>query len=212
MSRLDVPYQAVYFSTSGIKVSNTAYDHHFTDTRLKKTSNILVDSFSKYLNFNNKAFDDTDNDIYLLSQSGGNFLALIPQDKAINQGTLNKIITSVNNCADINDPNSSFYIAGSIRNKIPKTTSTEFISQIRSLKEKANKNKDSIKKHLFTSIDVENCFKKSISNCIDYYLENIPNAKEDITAITFLSNNIFKSLLNHASAQNKKKLSDELEL
>lgn len=212
LSKSDKPYQAVYFSTTGIKISNTAYDHTFTDSRLKRTSDILVATFSKYLDFNNDAFCNSDDDIYFVSQSGGNYLALIPQDKAINQDTLNKIIASVNNFVDIKNPNSSFYVAGAIKNEIEKSNPSEFILQVRSLKEQANKNKDSLKKNLFNSIDVENCFKKSINNCIDYYLENVPNAKEDISTISIISNNIFKSLLNHSASQNRKINSDDLEL
>ena len=204
LSKFNTDYQGVYFTTSGIKISNTAYDHAFTDYRLNKTAKNLINNFLEYREYNNIPFSEKDTDTFFISQGAGNFLALIPQSDSLNIEEVNKIIDSVNSHADITSTTSSLLIASATIDNISKNSSEEFLKSVRSLKQTANSNKDDLKKYLFNSIDLEECFKKCIYPCLTYYKRYIPDGYTSIKKQSLFINNITKSLLDYCVIHNKK--------
>lgn len=179
LSKSDIQLAASYVTTSGIKLSNFAFDHTFTDVRLEKTNNVFGNAVCEEIDFNNTSFDLSSNNIYLLSQDAGNYLFLYPKEMASEiRPKMKSIVNKVNNSADIQDPNSSFKVSSySTRDDqtVSKKNVSDFINYVRKLKEEANYTKNPLKKMLFQSADAFFAFKKSINNCIDFYLENISN-------------------------------------
>lgn len=115
-------YQAVYFSMQGIRPSNTAYSHTFTDFRIQKTAHILINAFSKKRHFNNYAFTFDTKDIFLTDQSGGNYCAFIPMDQKLSEKEINEIMEEINAKADFSQSDSTFKVAHAYANNInPKT-------------------------------------------------------------------------------------------
>lgn len=114
-------YQAVYFSISGIRPSNTAYGHNITDNKIEKTSKLLVNAFSKKRMFNNEPFSFSKNDIFLIDQGGGNFISLLTMKKALKPEEIEDIVNEVNSqCTE--DIDSSFKIASAAKNHVNKRT------------------------------------------------------------------------------------------
>lgn len=115
-------YQAVYFSATGIRPSNTAYGHSYTDHRIEKTSQKLIEAISKKTQFNNQAFSFDSHDVFFIDQSGGNYLALLPSGKELSQNEINEIVEEVNSEATLNQIGSSFKIASAHLNNVNKST------------------------------------------------------------------------------------------
>lgn len=208
ISVLNKPIQGVYFTSSGIKLSNTAYSHKHTDQRLKLTSKNLINAFSKIRDYNNYPFSNSINNTYLLSQGGGNFLALIPQENAITKEELDNILNEVNSFVDMNNPCSPFLMAGASFDNMKKISTQKLLSEVEKLKKEANLKKDPLKKKLFYSSDFEICFKKSFDSCITEYLDNITDA-QNIKNKTLFINTLFNSLLNHCVYHNETFQSNE---
>lgn len=213
LSKSDIQLAASYVTTSGIKLSNFAFDHTFTDVRLEKTNNVFGNAVCEEIDFNNTSFDLSSNNIYLLSQDAGNYLFLYPKEMASEiRPKMKSIVNKVNNSADIQDPNSSFKVSSySTRDDqtVSKKNVSDFINYVRKLKEEANYTKNPLKKMLFQSADAFFAFKKSINNCIDFYLENISNDSQDINRLSTFIRNIYISFLNqevlHNDTRNEKK-------
>lgn len=89
-------YQAVYFSLSGIRASNTAYSHQFTDLRIEKSAQYLITEFSKKRCFNNNSFEFNKSDAFLIDQGGGNYLALIPSADKLSKSDIDEIVKNIN--------------------------------------------------------------------------------------------------------------------
>ena len=209
----DIQLAASYVTTSGIKLSNFAFDHTFTDTRLEKTNDVFYNTVCEELDFNNKSFNISDDSIYLLSQGAGNYLFLYPKEKASEiQPKIQSVVDKVNHYANIQDPNSSFKVSSySTRDDqtVSKRNVSEFINYVRKLKEEANYAKNPLKKSLFQSPDAFFAFKKSINSCINFYIENISNDPQDINKLSTFIRNIYTSFLNqevlHNNTKNEKK-------
>lgn len=202
----DVEYSASYYSFPGLKLCNFAYDHSFSDKRLDRTNKLLCDEAKKELNFNNQSFDFSDKNIYLLSQGGGNYLCLYP--KEFKEDIKQKIVTimdKVNSKVDLKNPNSYFQVSSYFMNKnqsISNGSPLDVIKYVRGLKEETNYGKVSMKKSLFKSADAFFAFKKSINNCVDYYLKNIPNASKDVDKMIQFMRNVYTSFLNQEVLHN----------
>lgn len=213
LSKSDIQLAASYITTSGIKLSNFAFDHTFTDVRLEKTNNVFGNAVCEEIDFNNTSFDLSANNIYLLSQGAGNYLLLYPKEVASEiRPKIKSIVNKVNNSADIQDPNSSFKVSSySTRDDqtVSKKNVSDFVNYVRKLKEEANYTKNPLKKILFQSADAFFAFKKSINNCIDFYLANISNDSQDINRLSIFIRNIYISFLNqevlHNNTRNEKK-------
>ena len=199
-------YTASYVSFSGLKLSNFAYDHTFSDNRLAITNEILCEETNKVLDYTNNSFDFSDNNVYLISQGGGNYLYLYPKsiEKDI-KPKIASIVDNVNAKNDMKDPNSSLqasYYSMASNRSIPKSSPKDVIEFVRSLKEEANSKKVDFKKDLFKSADAYFAFKKSINNCVDYYLENIDNGDKDTTKLVQFIRNVYTSFLNQEVLHN----------
>lgn len=203
----DEDFSASYLTVSGIKISNSAFDHSFTDKRLDKTNSIICDEAQKELHFTNKSFDFSDDNIYMLSQTGGNYLFLYNKKIADEiQPKIQKVANNTSSLANIKDPNSSFRVTcyHSGKNQtVPKSSPDSLIRYVRALKEEANYNKIEIKKDLFNSSDSFFAFKKNINNCIDYYVKNISDNPDDIKKLTQFIKNVYISFLNQEVLHNE---------
>lgn len=203
----DTEYSASYISVPGLKLSNFAYDHTFSDNRLNKTNDILCQEAKNGLNFNDSAFDSSDNNVFFLSQGGGNYLCLYLSEMSnVIKPKINSIVDKVNASVNIKDPNSGFQLSSySLHDNqtIPKTSTTDAIKYIRALKEEANFQKVPLKKQLFKSADAYFAFKKAMDNCVNYYLENIPNAEKSTTKMVQFIRNVYTSFLNQEVLHNE---------
>lgn len=199
-------YSASYVSFSGLKLSNTAYDHIFSDYRLDKSNKLLIDETSKLLNYTNTAFDFNSRNIYMISQGGGNYLYLYPKSMSKDiKPKISSIVNKINDKVNIKDPNSyleTSYYSMSDTESLPTSSSKQFIRYIRALKEETNSNKNSFKKNLFKSADAYFAFKKSMSNCVDYYIENIDNSGTDLNKMVQFMRNVYTSFLNQEVLHN----------
>lgn len=202
----DEKYSATYISFAGLKVSNTAYGHSFSDYRLDKSNQIFIEEINKFLNYTNTAFDFKKGNVYLISQSGGNYLCLYPQSmsKAI-KPELASVVDKVNSRVDIKNPNSNLeasYYSINDNESIPNSDVKSVIRYVRALKEEANSRKNNFKRNLFKSADAYFAFKKSMSNCVDYYLENIDNAGTDVNKMVQFMRNVYTAFLNQEVLHN----------
>lgn len=214
IANTDEEYSASYVSFAGLKLSNTAYDHGFSDYRLAKSNKILIEETNKLLNYTNTAFDFKKGNVYLISQGGGNYLYLYPKSisKDINY-KIASIVNKVNSKVDIKDPNSNLetsYYSMTDSESIPKSDAKSIIRYVRALKEEANSRKNEFKRDLFKSADAYFAFKKCMNNCVDYYLENIDNSATDINKIVQFVKNVYTSFLNQEVLHNntRKNMSD----
>lgn len=198
----DCNYQAIYFSAIGIRPSNTAYGHTYTDMRIAKTAHSIVENSSDQFKFNNEGFSFDRTDSFLIDQGGGNYLALIPSQNALDEKTISEIVAKVNSIVNIDRTNSSFNVSFSVDNNINTSNSEAFFNSIRTLKETANKNKDVLKQSNISSIDMQNALKKSLIGCAKFYVDNIENASSIVNKNIFLTN-IFSLLLHHEYIHNQ---------
>lgn len=197
-------FQAIFISTSGIKISNTAFGHHTTDMRIDKTASIIQETLYKKYNFNDKPFTFSSEDSHFIDYGGGNYLLLIPKDNCMSQDDLDKILHSINNHYDSQDPESSFQVSGMISESIFKSNPQTLLKFLRMFKELSDDKKDELKKDSFTSITQKRAFENSISKAIEYYLRHIPDAKDNIYKKQVLISNFFTSLVNQEGYYNIK--------
>lgn len=210
---------ASYVSTCGIKLSNLAFDHSFTDYRLDKTNTLFLNTVKENLDYNNKSFDTSIDDIHLISQGAGNYLFLYPKEKSVEiTSKIKSIVSKINHSCDITDPNSTFKMSYYCINKnqtIFQNTANELIAFTRGLKEETNYEKNPIKKQLFKSVDAFVAFKRLADNCINYYFKNIPNSYKDMDKIHIFIKNIHTSFLNqevlHNNTRHNKKTNGIIE-
>lgn len=202
----DEKYSATYISFAGLKVSNTAYGHIFSDYRLDKSNQILIEEINKFLNYTNTAFDFKKGNVYLISQSGGNYLCLYPQSMSkVIKPELASVVNKINSRVDVKDPNSNLeasYYSMDDNEYIPNSDVKTVIRYVRALKEEANSRKNDFKRNLFKSADAYFAFKKSMSNCVDYYLENIDNAGTDVNKMVQFMRNVYTAFLNQEVLHN----------
>lgn len=207
----DKNFSASYLSISGIKLSNAAFDHVFTDFRMDKTNSLILDAANRELNFNNKSFDFS-NDLYFLSQGGGNYLLLYPKEVSDEMSKKMDIIADyVNSKYDPSDSSTSFKVSNySLGNDkfIDNSNTNNTIKYVRKIKDKTNSQKCKLKKELFKSSDSYFAFKNSITPCIQYYINNVKHSKSDINKISIFVRNIYKAFLNQEVLHNEKSMLD----
>ncbi|MBO5478276.1 MAG: diguanylate cyclase [Clostridia bacterium] len=196
-------YQAIYLSDIGIRDSNTAYGHLYTDMRISKTSKIIQHVLSQFRECNQTAFSFSEEDCHLIDQGGGNYVILIPQNKAMDQREIFKFVTKTNSYVDMQKTNSSFFISSSKTDKIDRTNVEDFFTDVRRIKDIANENKSTLKLQLLSGIDNFNSLKKTMYDCAKYYKENVPDSDNIVKKNAFLTN-IFSSLISHQALHNEK--------
>lgn len=202
ISKSKTDFQTIFINTSGIKLSNTAFGHHFTDMRIDKTTSIIQEILSKHYHFNDKAFSFSPEDSHFIDYGGGNYLLLIPKEKFISQKDLNKILQDINTHYDSQNPESSFQVSGMMSEFTLKTDKQTLIKFLRDFKNSCDNTKDELKKDAFTSITQKKAFENSISKAIEYYLRIIPDSKDDIVKKKILISNFFTSLVNQEGSHN----------
>lgn len=210
LSNPNQPLSSSYISTSGIKLSNLAFDHSVTDDRLDKTNDILIESIIKEnLDYNNIAFKDSDNDIHILSQGAGNYLFLYPTTISTQvQSKVKNIVDNINSSSSLDNPNSPFkvaYYSSDEKHTFSSDSNLSLTDYVKIIKEKADLKKDELKKELFKSNDAYIAFCKSIDSSIQYYLDNIPDASNDINNLILFIKNVHTALLNQEVLHNTTK-------
>lgn len=209
----DKRFSASYLSMLGIKLSNSSFGHTFTDFRMDKTNSLVLDAANKEFNFNNNSFNFS-NDLYFLSQGGGNYLLLYPKEMSDEMSKKMNIITDyVNSKYNPDDSSTSFKVLNYSLEKdkvLDNSNVNNTIKYIRKIKDKTNSEKSDLKKELFKTSDTYFAFKNSISPCIQYYIKNIKHAT-DINNISILFRNVYKSFLNQAVLHNEKTIDNEIE-
>lgn len=208
------PLAASYISTCGIKLANLASNHLHTDYRLDKTNLEFLENINKYIDYNKKPFNISKDDIHLISQGAGNYLFLYPK-KLSNEiaPLIEKTVNETNKKYDMDDPDSTLKMSlySTKENEtLLNNTPEELINSINYVKEKTNSNKDGIKKDLFLCADSYIAFKKSIYNCFNYFVKNIPNAYTDINKEKIFMENIHRSFLNQEVLHNSTKFQKSL--
>lgn len=211
-------YQAIFFSASGIRVGNTAFGHDDSDLRIPSIP--LVDTFSKYRCFNNKAFSFHKNDTFLIDLNGGNYIAWIPMEQQLVKSDFDHLRKDLDDALH-RDTINYFPIAITHRNYISNATLPAILNQekdevsastyhlfARFLKDECSFEKDPLKHEALKGYDNQIAFGKVIAPCIDSYLATIPNAS-DAQKQRFLLTNIFLSLIEHEAISNKKSIKEK---
>lgn len=192
-------YQVIFVSSSGVKVSNTAYGHDCTDSRLKKSGSTLKNKFNNLVNIENENFAFKNNSNFLIDLGGGNYISFIESSNCID---VNKISDFINKN---NFENDNLKFAFSYANCISKKTKEDLQKNINKLQHKADLNKDLLKHSHINCTDNKNAFVNEFQECISFYLENIPNASTDISKKQQFLTNIFEALINESSKINSEK-------
>lgn len=114
-------YQAICFSMVGIRPSNTAYGHFVTDSKIDKTISFLIDAIKDKCDFNNEAFSFDASNCFLVDQSGGNYIAYVPNNKSLPQNIIEEIVESVNSHFT-DKPDSTFKVAYASKKNVNRFT------------------------------------------------------------------------------------------
>lgn len=122
-------YQAICFSISGIRPSNTAYGHSITDDRMDRTIPLIIEAFNQHCNYNDEAFSFNKNDCFFIDQSGGNYIAYVPNNKALKKSTINSIVETVNSHYT-DGPESTLKIAAASKRNVNKYTIPFFVNSM----------------------------------------------------------------------------------
>lgn len=186
-------YQTIFFSSSGVKISNTAYGHDYTDTKLKLSGELLKDELNSLVNFEDDNFTFNEISNFLVDLGGGNYITFINSSNSIKISEIESFINK-NNLK-----NDTLKLTFSYVDEIPKKSKDELEFSIQSLQHEADLNKDKLKHNHLDCIDNKNAFVNEFQECISYYLENIPNAATDISTKQQFLKNIFEALLNETS-------------
>lgn len=211
----ETEYQALYISDVAIRSSNTSYGHSYSDMRIGKTADIIKKVLSQYREFNQTAFNFSEEDCHLIDQGGGNYLVLIPNQKAMNAEEIFKCISEINSFVNIDKTNSSFFVSCADKIGIKKDDIETFLDDVRALKDIADENKSPLKSVLLNGIDNANSLKKTLYDIAKYYRENVPDYDKIEKKQAFLSN-VFYSFVSHQAIhneniKNKKKKDTELD-
>lgn len=191
----DSSYRAIYFSNTNVKLSNTAYGHDYTDKRLLDTSEYLISVIQKYTSFNNESFSFNSSDNFLIDIGGGNYIFIEEKTNSLENDTWMKIINELN----FSNNNDLLKFGYAISDSIDTSSKSSFMNNLQGLRHKCSTNKDMLKHKSLNSIANVSAFKKEILDCVNQFLQNIPNAETDITAKRRFLNNYFIALTNEVS-------------
>ena len=186
-------YQAIFFSNSGVKVSNTAYGHDYTDKKLKLSGEQLKSELNSLTNFENSNFTFNENSNFLIDLGGGNYITFINSSNSIDLSEIESFINKNNS----ND--NTLKLTYSSDDCIPKNTKEDLEASIQELQLSVDLNKDKLKHADLDCEDNKKAFVNEFQECISYYLENIPNGDTDISKKQQFLKNIFEALLNETS-------------
>ena len=203
---------ATIVSAPGIKLSNTAYDHEFTDYRMDKTTPLFLNSIFENFDVENEPFEYNPSGLYLINYGPLEYLLVYPQESSKEVETkIGRIVKDVNSHFDLKSSSSTFLMSYAPQKEIGSTlepiildTSSKslLIESVKKLNDEVDYNKDDFKKLLFNGVDALVAFKKLSEPLIDTYLSEIysPN---DIDKKSILLSNFYRALLNYEVHHNE---------
>lgn len=208
----DENVSATIVSAPGIKLSNTAYDHEFTDYRMDKTTPLFLNSIFENFDVENEAFEYNPSGLYLVNYGPLEYLLVYPEKSSTEVETkIGRIVKDVNSHFDLKDSSSTFLMSYAPQKEInhnsiasPLDTSSKplLIESVKKLNDEVDYNKDDFKKLLFNGVDTLVAFKKLSEPLIDTYLSDI-DSPNDINKKSILLSNFYRALLNYEVHHNE---------
>lgn len=119
-------WQAIYYSMSGIRPSNTAYGYSVTDEKIEKTAPLLINELHSRRTFNDTPFTFDNSDCFFVDQSGGNYIALLPTSLALSKEDIGEVENSINSHYT-DGPDSTLKIASATYDRVNKRTIPFFV-------------------------------------------------------------------------------------
>lgn len=207
---------ATIVSAPGIKLSNTAYDHEFTDYKMDKTVPLFLNGIYKNFNVENKSFEYNPSGLYVINYGPLEYLLIYPEEFSENvENKIGNIVNAVNANSDLSDSSSTFLLSYApqrdLGNNILKSTlintdsKSVLMESIKKLNDDVDYNKDDFKKMLFNSVDSLIAFKKLSEPLIDFYLNEI-DSPNDINKKSILLSNFYRALLNYEVYHNETRI------
>lgn len=203
---------ATIVSAPGIKLSNTAYDHEFTDYRMDKTTPLFLNSIFENFDVENEPFEYNPSGLYLINYGPLEYLLVYPQESSKEVETkIGRIVKDVNSHFDLKSSSSTFLMSYAPQKEIGSTlepiildTSSKslLIESVKKLNDEVDYNKDDFKKLLFNGVDALVAFKKLSEPLIDTYLSEI-DSPNDIDKKSILLSNFYRALLNYEVHHNE---------
>lgn len=203
---------ATIVSAPGIKLSNTAYDHEFTDYRMDKTNPLFLNSIFENFDVENVPFEYNPSGLYLVNYGPLEYLLVYPEESSSEVETkIDKIVKDVNSHFDLKDPSSTFLMSYAPQRELGRnifgstldtTSKSLLIESIKKLNDEVDYNKDNFKKLLFKGVDTLVAFKKLSEPLIDTYLNEI-DSPNDINKKSILLSNFYRALLNYEVHHNE---------
>ena len=203
---------ATIVSAPGIKLSNTAYDHEFTDYRMDKTTPLFLNSIFENFDVENEPFEYNPSGLYLINYGPLEYLLVYPQESSKEVETkIGRIVKDLNSHFDLKTSSSTFLMSYAPQKEIGSTlepiildTSSKslLIESVKKLNDEVDYNKDDFKKLLFNGVDALVAFKKLSEPLIDTYLSEI-DSPNDIDKKSILLSNFYRALLNYEVHHNE---------
>lgn len=203
---------ATIVSAPGIKLSNTAYDHEFTDYRMDKTTPLFLNSIFENFDVENEPFEYNPSGLYLINYGPLEYLLVYPQESSKEVETkIGRIVKDLNSHFDLKSSSSTFLMSYAPQKEIGSTlepiildTSSKslLIESVKKLNDEVDYNKDDFKKLLFNGVDALVAFKKLSEPLIDTYLSEI-DSPNDIDKKSILLSNFYRALLNYEVHHNE---------
>lgn len=122
-------FQAVYYSMSGLRPTNTAYGHLVGNIKIEKTSGLFTNSITSRRTFNNEPFSFNKNNNFLIDHGGGDFLAIICDSEKLSDSENEQILDEINS-QSTEDAASSLKMASAIKNNVNRKTIPYFVNSM----------------------------------------------------------------------------------
>lgn len=160
-------YNAIHFSTSFLKLSNSISGHIKTDNDIREICNNLMQHLNEYIPFS-IPLDDQELKNVFLDVGGADFLVLYEKNVDIAPEKINSIVQEVNT-------NSQTLKVSSYMSKEP--ISIEYISDfIKEASLNSKKIKDRMKETKIPTDDSQKALDLLLSDCLNYYKNNFKTA------------------------------------
>lgn len=206
---------ATIVSAPGIKMSNTAYDHEYTDYKIDKTSPLFLNGINNCFNIETEPFAYNSNGLYVIGYGPMEYLLIYPENESEEvECKISEIVKNVNSHFDLKDSSSSFLLSYAPQRDIKNVLNSSLINtdsktslmvSIKKLNDDVDYNKDDFKKLLFNGVDTLIAFKKLSEPLINTYLSEIKNP-DDINKKSILVSNFYRSLLNYEVHHNETRI------
>lgn len=156
-------YNAIQFSTSFLKLSNSISGHIKTDNEIRSLSNNLYNKLSEYIKFDPTVLCKNHNNV-LLDVGGADFLAVYDKDLEITPEEMDKILEEVNST-------SSTLKLSAYMSKEPITikTASSFLQEAAI---ESQKTKDKLKESRIPTEESQKALDLLLADCLVYYKDN----------------------------------------